>query len=122
MPSRSEQGTAEKNVNCLRWTVIHFAVYLTFGLLSGMSFLLYRSTLGELWFRLGLILMYGWACNPLPLFFDAIGLGRYLRTRNDEGVKPLVGRRWRIYPVVMVGSVLLYGVFIVIMVTCTGGV
>ena len=111
-----------KNENCLRWTIIHFAIFLTFVLLSSLSLLLYRFTLSELGFGFGRILMYGWMLNPLPICFAVIGLGRYLLTRKEKGVRSAVGRRWLIYPVVMIGSVFLWCVFAGIHVACTGGV
>jgi len=96
--------------------------FLVFSVLSNLGFWFHRLTLNEIFFQIGLLCMYGWMVNPLPLLFSAFGFAHYLSERKNSEVRIAVGRSWLLFPVMMVVSAVVWLVSIILMVEFTGGV
>ena len=99
----------------------HFFVFACACLFSNLGFFLNHIMPRNLYFGIGLYSMLLWAINPLPLIFSLKGLLHYCRERKVADSRTIIGKKWLVFPTVLLGYVLLYFLSAEIMVAFTGG-
>ena len=99
-----------------------FLVFVFCAFLSMLAFFLHSRTWNEFFLGIGLFSLVGWVINPFPLFFSIIGIFHYLRERRDEQMRSSIGKRWILFPAIILGSVMVYMSGCCLTVVLTGGV
>ena len=111
-----------KTLKYLKRAKISFAVFVFFGFLSALAFFLHSRTFHDLFLTVGLLTMLGWAVNPLPVIFSILGIRHYLSERQNAEVRESIGRRWLMFPAIMLGSLVFSCLACCLIVALTGGV